>query len=127
MNNTWRRFDIELRILFSTSRGKSYPQVIIDKIAFNYLDYKHNPHNSDEKAEKTKNKFSTKDKLGKMSKSMKVYRFCCARCKSCYNGEATKVVTVRAKEHLFTDKLSAANKLPPRMQSGIGYLIFFGH
>ena len=54
--------------------------------------------------------FSTKDKLGKMSKPMTVYKFCCARCKSCYIGETIKVASVRAREHLFSDKLSAVYK-----------------
>ena len=54
--------------------------------------------------------FSTKDKLGNMSKPMTVYKFCCARCNSCYIGETTKVASVRANEHLFSDKLSAVHK-----------------
>ena len=54
--------------------------------------------------------FSTKDKLSKMSKPMTVYKFCCARCNSCYIGETTKVPTVRALEHLETDKLSSVYK-----------------
>ena len=54
--------------------------------------------------------FSSKDTLSRMSKPMTVYKFCCARCKSCYIGETTKVATVRGLEHLHTDKESSVYK-----------------
>ena len=54
--------------------------------------------------------FSTKDTLSRMSKPMTVYKFCCARCNSCYIGETTKVASVRGLEHLKTDTGSAVFK-----------------
>ena len=74
--------------------------------------------------------FSAEDKLGKNSKPATVYKFCCTQCKSCYNCETTKVINVRAKDHLFYRQIVSGiqrSEFLPRMQSGIRYLMFFGH
>ena len=57
---------------------------------------------------KLKEFFSTKDKL--MLKSKVVYKFCCARCNSCYVGYTKRHYNTRVHEHLFTDKLSHVYK-----------------
>ena len=53
---------------------------------------------------KLKSFFSTKDKV--MLKSHVVYKFCCARCKSCYVGFTKRHYNVRVHEHLNTDSTS---------------------
>ena len=57
---------------------------------------------------KLKDFFGTKDKL--MLKSHVVYKFCCARCQSCYVGYTKRHYNVRVHEHLSTDLNSHVHK-----------------
>ena len=54
--------------------------------------------------------FTLKDSFPKEMLSNVVYQFKCASCNACYIGETTKRYIDRAREHLFTDKMSAVYK-----------------
>ena len=50
--------------------------------------------------------YSSNDKLPNALRSFVVYKFKCAGCQSCYNGETRHYLATRIKEHLVTDKKS---------------------
>ena len=47
---------------------------------------------------------SAKDKIPSFVKSMVVYKFVCANCNACYEGETIRHLPTRIKKHLKTDK-----------------------
>ena len=55
--------------------------------------------------------FSTKDKAPYFLKSFLVYKFVCARCNSCSNGETCHHFKSRINEHVKKDKKSNIYKL----------------
>ena len=50
--------------------------------------------------------FNVKDPIPKFLKSFVAYKFVCWGCNACYNGETTRHLSTRIKEHLELDKKS---------------------
>ena len=91
INNTWSGFHDDVSKIKDVLKRKSYTPFILDKMIKAYTDKIH--YNN--------NKVSSEiNKLRYFKKFFLVYKFICARCKSCYIGETCRHFITRTDEHI---------------------------